>query len=104
MMGKFSLKELLTGWRPYAYSAIRLILIPVIFGGVLLSLGMKGQFLMMPLLIVGIPLGLNLVVYPESQGHEKQASENAKLCFVSYLLALVVVPFTFSLITRLVGM
>lgn len=103
MLGKFPLKDLMTGWRPYAYSAIRLIAIPVIFGAVLLLLGMKGQFMMMPLLIAGIPLGLNLVVYPESQGFEKQASDNAKLCFVSYILALVVLPFTYAILTHLVG-
>ena len=103
MLGKFPLKNLMTGWRPYLYSAIRLILIPVIFGVVLLAVGMKGQFLMMPLLIAGIPLGLNLVVYPESQGFEKQSSDNAKLCFVSYILALVVLPFTYAILTHLVG-
>lgn len=103
MLGKFPLKELLTGWRPYVYSAIRLIGIPLIFGAVLLLLGVKGQYLMLPLLIAGIPLGLNLVVYPESQGHEKQASSNAKLCFVSYLLALAVLPCTFAVLTYLAG-
>ena len=103
MMGKFPLKNLLTGWRPYVYSAIRLVVIPVIFGLLLLGLGMKGQYLMLPMLIAGIPLGLNLVVYPESQGQEKQASDNAKLCFVSYLLALAVLPCTFAVITYLVG-
>ena len=103
MMGKFPLSDLLKGWRPYIYSAVRLIVVPLIFGAVLLLLGMKGQFLMLPLLVAGIPLGLNLVVYPESQGHEKQASENAKLCFVSYILALAVLPFTFAAITYLVG-
>lgn len=103
MMGKFPLKNLLTGWRPYVYSAIRLILIPVIFGVLLFALGMEGQYFMLPMLIAGIPLGLNLVVYPESQGHEKQASENAKLCFVSYLLALAVLPCTFAVLTYLVG-
>ena len=103
MLGKFPLKDLLTGWRPYVYSIIRLVAIPVIFGVVLLLCGMKGQYLMLPLLVAGIPLGLNLVVYPESQGHEKQASDNAKLCFVSYLLALAVLPCTFALLTYLVG-
>lgn len=103
MLGKFPLKNLLTGWRPYVYSAIRLILIPLIFGAVLLLLRMEGQFLMLPLLVAGIPLGLNLVVYPESQGFEKQASDNAKLCFVSYLLALLVLPISFAVLTRLVG-
>ena len=103
MLGKFPLKNLLTGWRPYVYSAIRLILIPLIFGAVLLLLRMEGQFLMLPLLVAGIPLGLNLVVYPESQGFEKQASDNAKLCFVSYLLALLVLAITFAVLARLVG-
>lgn len=103
MLGKFPLKDLLTGWQPYVYSAIRLIGIPVIFGAALLLLGVKGQYLMMPMLVAGIPLGLNLVVYPESQGHEKQASSNAKLCFVSYLLALAVLPCTFAILTYLVS-
>ena len=101
MLGKFPLKELLTGWRPYVYSAIRLIGIPLIFGVVLFLVGMKAQFFMLPMLVAGIPLGLNLVVYPESQGHERQASDNAKLCFVSYLLALLVLPCTFALLTYL---
>lgn len=102
MMGKFPLKQLLTGWRPYVYSAIRLIGIPLIFAGILLLCGMRGMYLMLPLLIVGLPLGLNLVVYPESQGHEKEASDNAKLCFVSYLLAILVLPFTFALLSNLI--
>ena len=103
MLGKFPLKDLLTGWRPYAYSGIRLIVIPLIFGAVLMLLGIQGQYLMLPLLVAGIPLGLNLVVYPESQGHEKQASDNAKLCFVSYLLALAILPVTFAVLTKIVG-
>lgn len=103
MLGKFPLKDLLKGWRPYVYSSVRLILIPLIFGTVLVLCNMKGQFLMMPLLIAGIPLGLNLVVYPESQGFEKQACDNAKLCFVSYLLALLVLPCTYAVVNLLVG-
>ena len=103
MLGKFPLKDLLKGWRPYIYSAVRLIGIPVIFGAILLLVGMEGRYLMMPLLVAGIPLGLNLVVYPESQGFEKQSSDNAKLCFVSYLLALLVLPITYAVLTHLVG-
>lgn len=103
MLGKFPLKELLTGWRPYVYSLIRLVGIPIIFAAVLLTLGMQGQYLMLPMLIVGVPLGLNLVVYPESQGHEQQAGDNAKLCFVSFLLALIIQPISFSIVAQLVG-
>lgn len=101
MLGKFPLKQLLTGWRPYVYSAIRLVGIPLIIAGLLLLTGAEGMYRMLPLLVAGLPLGLNLVVYPESQGHEKEASDNAKLCFVSYLLALFVLPFTFALLSGL---
>ena len=59
---------------------------------------------MLPMLVAGNPLGLNLIVYPESLGYEKQASENAKICFVSYILALGVLPFTFAIISHLLGM
>lgn len=100
MLGKLSLLDMLKGWRPYAYSLVRLVLIPLIYGGVLL-LGVQGQYLMLPLLITGIPLGLNMVVYPQSQGYEEQASENAKICFVSYVLALAILPCTFAIITKL---
>ena len=99
MMGKFPLKQLLTGWRPYVYSAIRLIGIPVVFAAILLLCGLDGRYFMLPLLVAGIPLGLNLVVYPESQGQEQQASDNAKLCFISFLLALFVLPCTYALIS-----
>lgn len=101
MMGKFSLKHLLDGGRAYVLSLVRLIGIPVIFGVILLLCGMKGTYLMMPLLVAGMPLGLNLVVYPESLGNEKMASENAKSCFVSYLLAVILLPVTFAGVTYL---
>ena len=102
LLGKFRLGEMVRGWRPYVYSGIRMVAIPLIFGTVLVLLGVKGQYLMLPLLIAGIPLGLNLVVFPESMGYEKQASENAKMCFLSYLMSLAVLPFTFAIIAYLV--
>lgn len=101
MMGKIPMKQLLTGGRAYGISLVRLLGIPVIFGGILLLCGMKAEFLMMPLLVAGMPLGLNLVVFPESLGNEKMASENAKSCFVSYLLAAICLPITFAAINYL---
>lgn len=101
MMGKFPLKNLLTGWRPYVLSVIRLVGIPVVYGLILLLLGVKGQYFMLAMLVGSLPLGLNLVVYPESLGHEKEASDNAKLCFISYLMALVVLPLAVALYTHI---
>lgn len=104
MLGKFSLKELLNDWRPYFYSSIRLIGIPAIFFVLLKLCNVGSMYMMFPLLVAGIPMGLNLVVYPESQGYERQASDNAKLCFVSYLMALLILPCTYALLSSLAGM
>lgn len=101
MLGKFPLKKLLSGIRPYYLSAVRLILIPLLFGAALWFSGLRDTFLMLPLLVTGLPLGLNLVVYPESQGQERIASDNAKLCFISYLLSLILLPVTFSVLSYL---
>ncbi len=101
MLGKFPLKQLFSGIRPYYLTAIRMIGIPLAFGAVLMLCGMRGQYLFLPLVLACLPLGLNLVVYPESNGYEKEAGDNAKLCFISYVLALVGLPCIFALLTHL---
>ena len=99
MLGKFPLKQLFSGVRPYLLTAIRMLGIPAVLGGALFLCGIRGDYLFWPLVFACLPLGLNLVVYPESLGYEKEAGENAKLCFISSLLALVVLPLVFSLLT-----
>ena len=47
--------------------------------GVLFLLGVREMYLTLPVMILCMPLGLNLVVYPESLGYEKEAADNAKL-------------------------
>lgn len=101
MLGKFPLKQLFSGIRPYLLTAIRTLGIPAVFGVVLFLCGIRGDYLFWPLIFACMPLGLNLVVYPESLGYEKEAGDNAKLCFVSYVLALVVLPCVFSLLTHI---
>lgn len=104
MLGKFSLKQLFSGIRPYYLTAIRMIGIPVAFGLVMYLCGLRGSLLFWPLVFSCLPLGLNLVVYPESNGFEKEAGDNAKLCFISYVLALVVLPCLFAVLTKICGM
>lgn len=101
MLGKFSLKQLFSGVRPYLLTAIRMLSIPLIIGSVLFLCGVRGDYLFWPLTFACLPLGLNLVVYPESLGYEKEAADNAKLCFISYVLALAVLPCVFALLTHI---
>lgn len=101
MLGKFPLKKLFSGFRAYGLTLVRMLGIPLIFGALLWVCGVRGQNLFLPLVMACLPFGLNLVVYPESNGNEKEAGDNAKLCMISYLLALVVLPCVFAVITGL---
>ena len=104
MLGKLPLKKLFSGFRPYYLTAIRMVGIPVAFGAVMYLCGLRGNLLFWPLIFSCLPLGLNLVVYPESNGFEKEAGDNAKLCFISYVLALAVLPCLFAVMTKICGM
>lgn len=104
MLGKFPLKKLFSGIRPYYLTAIRMIGIPAVFGAVMYLCGLRGSLLFWPLIFACLPLGLNLVVYAESNGFEKEAGDNAKLCFISYVLSLAVLPFLFAIMTNIAGM
>ena len=80
-------------------SAIRLVGIPMLFLGGLLLCGAKDVWLLLPMTVVAMPLGLNLVVYPESMGMD--ASDNARSCCISYLMSIVFLPLIFALLSRL---
>ena len=102
VLGEYPLQKLMKGLRPYQVSGIRLLGIPALFCAVLFLVGIRGTYLLLPLLIFSMPLGLNLVVFPESLGED--ASENAKLCFVSYILAAFILPVTFAALTWISGL
>lgn len=99
VLGEYPLRKLLKGLWAYEIADIRLIGIPALFCTVLFLIGIRGEYLLLPLLILSMPLGLNLVVFPESMGED--ASENAKLCFVSYILAAFILPITFAVLSWL---
>lgn len=99
VLGGFPLKELFKSGRAYMMSAIRLVGLPALVGGALFLLGVRGMYLALPVMILAMPLGLNLVVFPESLGID--ASDNAKMCFVCNLLTICVIPFVFALLSQI---
>jgi len=99
VLGGFHFLDLLKGVKPYALSAIRLIGIPALFAGLCLLVGIRGAYLAYPIMLFCMPLGLNLVVFPESLGID--AGDNAKLCFVCNLLTLVVLPPIFAILSQI---
>ena len=100
-MGKFSLKHLFSGFRPYLLTVVRMLGIPAVLGGLFWLCGMRSWYLFYSLIFFCMPFGSNLVVYPESMGFSKEASDNAKVCFISYVLSLAILPFLISLMAKL---
>ena len=99
VLGGFPFLDLLKGARSYIASAIRLVGIPLLFAGILLLVGVRGAYLAYPIMLFCMPLGLNLVVFPESMGID--ASDNAKMCFVCNLLTIVVLPPIFAILSQI---
>lgn len=103
LLGCFKVKHLLSSFRAYWISAIRMVGIPALFGILLFACGVRGNLFLLPLLTACLPLGLNLVVFPESYGLEDSATSNARICFVSILLALILLPINYAVLVYLAG-
>ncbi len=106
VLGATGVAKLLSGVRPYVYSLIRLVGIPALFAAPLFLavylFKLDGIFLILPMAALALPVGLNTVVYPESFGYD--ASDNAKLCFVSFLMSILTLPVVFSLVSAVAGL
>ena len=99
VLGGFPLADLFKSGRSYLMSGIRMLGIPALVGVVLFLVGVRGMYLALPVMILCMPLGMNLVVFPESLGID--ASSNAKMCFVCNLLTVCVLPFVFALLSQI---
>ena len=99
VLGGIPLKKLFVSGKAYMMAALRLVLIPLIFAVPMYLLGIRGELFLFSIITLSLPLGLNLVVYPESQGMD--ASDNARMCCVSYLMAIAVLPPIFGLLSIL---
>lgn len=98
-LGNTKFHKLFTSGRAYFLSAIRMVGIPLVFFVILFFSGLRGDFLIIPLMVMSMPIGVNTVVFPESCGED--ATDNARLLCISYIMALVFLPLVFSLITQL---
>ena len=93
-------KKLFTSWRPYVVGVIRLLVLPMLTVGVFFLLhlcGLSGELFTLifrlSVIVSALPVGMNTVVFPESAGQD--STEGAKICFLSYILALGTMPLVF---------
>lgn len=99
VLSSVPMSKLFSTWKPYLIGIIRLLVIPVIFGGVVYLCGVRDILFMLTTVAVAMPVGMNVVVFPEAAGMD--STEGAKMCFISYILALAALPLVFSLIQML---
>ena len=102
VLGGYPLKKLFGGKKGYLVVAARMLLFPAAGLGLCLLFRLKGFFFLFPMVMHCMPLGLNIVVFPESRGMD--ASENARMVFQSTLFSLLLLPPALTLIFRLAGL
>lgn len=99
VLSSVPLLKLFISIKSYVVGFIRLIVMPLIIGVVFYLLGARGELLVIAVASVALPVGMNVVVYPESTGID--GTEGAKTCFISYVLALATLPLVFEILQRL---
>lgn len=102
VLGSLNFKQIFTSVRAYAVSIVRLVIIPAIFAGALLLLGLfveiPGELMIIPLFIASMPIGLNAVIFVEASGRD--STGNARMCLISYILALFTVPLVMAFLSQ----
>lgn len=88
--------KLFTSFMPYLVAIIRLVVIPALLGGLMYLFGLRGELFIIAVASISIPVGMNVVVYPESAGQD--STYGAKTCFISYVLVLITLPLVFELL------
>ncbi len=100
VLSSFSLKELFSSVKAYVTSGITLIAVPLFFGGISYSLckflPVPKEVFIMVTSFCCLPAGMNVVVFPESVGHD--SSTGARTCFCAYVLSVITLPLMFTLI------
>ncbi len=100
--------KLFTSVKSYFIGLVRLLVFPLAFAVVFAILYLCGwqnemfaRVAFITIISVSLPVGMNVVVYPESAGLD--STEGAKTCFVSYILALVTLPVVFTIAQNLLN-
>lgn len=97
VIGGYELKGLLKNGRVYIATALRLLLLPALFIGVLMLLGADKITLICALFAYATPLGLNTVVFPAAYGGD--TSTGASMAMISHTLCVVTIPLMYALLT-----
>ncbi len=96
VFARMDIKTILSDWRSYVASAIRLLIMPIAVLMILRALGLPHGWVLAAIAILAMPLGLNSVVFPEAFGGDSETG--AKVCIMAGILGVITIPFVFGLL------
>jgi predicted permease len=100
VIGGYRLPTLMKNGRVYLASALRLIVLPILFIAVLYFLGADKMTLLLTMFAFGTPLGLNTVVFPAAYGGDTACG--ASMAMISHTLCVVTIPLLYTVLTRII--
>lgn len=95
VIGGYDFKGLLSDKKVYIATALRLIVIPSVFIAVLKLLGIGDDILILALIALATPLGLNTIVYPAAYGGDTKTG--ASMAMISHTLSVITIPLMYLL-------
>lgn len=101
VIGMFDIKKALTNAKIYIVSALRLIVFPALYCGLLMLLGANETALIVALIAYAMPLGLNTVVFPAAYGAD--TSIGASMALISNALCIVTFPLMYVLLSTIIS-
>ena len=90
VIGGFNLKSLLINKKVYLATAFRLILIPALFIIALKLLGASETVLILALICLATPFGMNTIVYPAAYGGDFRTG--ASMTMISSTISVITIP------------
>ena len=100
VIGMFDIKKALTNVKIYIVSALRLLVFPALYCGLLILLGANDRVLTIALIAYAMPLGLNTVVFPAAYGAD--TSVGASMALISNALCIITFPLMYALLSILI--
>lgn len=98
-IAQFDLKEVLKIKGVYLVTALRLVVFPLVFLGVMYLLPMPKTFATCAICSLAMPLGLNTIIIPSALGRDTKVASGMAL--VSHILCCVTIPVVFMLFNQL---
>ena len=95
VIAKFPWNALLSDWRVYVATAVRLLALPAAFTLAARACGVTGTALVCVLGMTCMPFGLNTVVFPAAYGGD--ARPGASMAVISHVLSVITIPVMFAL-------